>query len=146
MKLVQCPTRLKAEVFTTGSHDHAPVNDQAVVFKKVVRDFLDRAIANSRRIGAKNLRADLKDNFGDNHPDIPSKDQVGPTDPVASAHSLSAYRSSGLCIVAPDCPLRTDCCVHQTQQESPQGREDLKHRGGHHRVRQDLQHPQDAER
>ena len=74
--MVQCPTRMKTEVFITGTHDHDKDNDVAIVFKKVIRDAMDKAIANSRKVGAKTLRAELMDCFGDNNPDIPSKAQV----------------------------------------------------------------------
>ena len=62
--MVQCPTRMKTQVFRTGTHDHDQDNDIAVVFKKVILDAMDKAIANSRKIGAKTLRAELMDTFG----------------------------------------------------------------------------------
>ena len=74
--MVQCPTRTKTEVFTAGEHDHGNEKDQSVVFKKYIKNHMDEAIGKCRKIGAKALRAELMDAYGDTCLDIPSRTQV----------------------------------------------------------------------
>ena len=76
MRMIHYATELKTEVFTTGAHDHLPENDRAVVFKKGIRDAMDNIIGKAKRIGAKTLRTELMDRFGDRHSDVPTLKQV----------------------------------------------------------------------
>ena len=67
---------LKSEIFTVAEHDHGPDKDRAVVFKATIRAAMDDIMSKSNRLGAKAMRAELFERFGDQHPDIPDQNQV----------------------------------------------------------------------
>lgn len=70
-------TQLTSEVFGAFEHNHEHENDKAVVFKRYIREAMDRVLKSAGRgVGAKTLRSQLTQEFGPDNPDIPNKRQV----------------------------------------------------------------------